>query len=395
VKVAGEIYFISIDLYQYDINLCERIRVSQANQKRKAMSTPINLHEYEQLARERLPEIVYEYYAGGAADELTLTENQLAWGRLRLRPRVLVDVSHVDPSTTVLGQLLSMPVLTAPCAFNALAHPEGECAVARATASAGIIQIVSTLSTHSLEEVAVAAPGPRWFQLYCYRDRGVTRALVERAEAAGYTALCITVDVPVAGQRERDMRNHFQLPPGMNCKNLVPVGLDRLEAVAEGSALQKYINDLWDNSLTWEAVDWLRSLTRLPVLVKGVLTAEDAQLAIECGVAGIVVSNHGGRQLDGAISTCAALLEVVQAVAGRAEVLVDGGIRRGTDVLKALALGARAVLIGRPYLWGLAVGGEAGVRHVLELLRRELEPAMALSGRPTVASIDRTLVERE
>jgi isopentenyl diphosphate isomerase/L-lactate dehydrogenase-like FMN-dependent dehydrogenase len=355
------------------------------------MSTLINLHEYERLARERLPEMVYDYYAGGSTDELTLAENQRAWGKGRLRPRVLVDVSHIDPRTTVLGQPLAMPVLTVPCAFNALAHPEGECAVARATASAGIIQIVSTVSTQSLEEVAVAAPGPRWFQLYCYRDREVTRTLVGRAEAAGYTALCVTVDVPMAGRRERDIRNCFRLPVGISCKNLEPVGLDQMATVDDDSALQKYINDLWDRRLTWEAVDWLRTITHLPVLLKGILTAEDARLAIEHGVAGVVVSNHGGRQLDGAISTCAALPEVVQAIAGRAEVLVDGGIRRGTDVLKALALGALAVLIGRPYVWGLAVDGEAGVRHVLELLRNEIVLAMALLGRPAVSAIDRTL----
>ena len=304
------------------------------------MARPINLCDYERLAPERLPALVYDYYAGGANDELTLAENLQAWGRWHLRPRILVDVADIDPRTTVLGHPLAMPVLTAPCAFNALAHPEGECAVARAAASAGIIQIVSTLSTQSLEEVAMAANGQRWFQLYCYRDRGVTRALVERAEAAGYTALCLTVDVPVAGQRERDIRNGFGLPAGMRCKNLTPVGLDQIELVADDSALQRYINELLDRHLTWESV----------------------------------------------------LPEVVETVAQRAEVLVDGGIRRGTDVLKALALGARAVLIGRPYLWGLAVEGEAGVRHVLELLHQEIVLAMALVGRPVVSAIDRTLL---
>ena len=356
------------------------------------MARPINLCDYERLAPERLPTLVYDYYAGGANDELTLAENLQAWGRWHLRPRILVDVADIDPHTTVLGHPLAMPVLTAPCAFNALAHPEGECAVARAATSAGIIQIVSTLSTQSLEEVATAANGQRWFQLYCYRDRGVTRALVERAEAAGYTALCLTVDVPVAGQRERDIRNGFGLPAGMRCKNLTPVGLDQIELVADDSALQRYINELLDRHLTWESVAWLRSITRLQLLIKGILTGEDADLAIEHGVTGIIVSNHGGRQLDGVLSTCEVLPEVVETVAQRAEVLVDGGIRRGTDVLKALALGARAVLIGRPYLWGLAVEGEAGVRHVLELLHQEIVLAMALVGRPVVSAIDRTLL---
>ena len=356
------------------------------------MARPINLCDYERLAPERLPALVYDYYAGGANDELTLAENLQAWGRWHLRPRILVDVADIDPRTTVLGHPLAMPVLTAPCAFNALAHPEGECAVARAATSAGIIQIVSTLSTQSLEEVAMAANGQRWFQLYCYRDRGVTRALVERAEAAGYTALCLTVDVPVAGQRERDIRNGFGLPAGMRCKNLTPVGLDQIELVADDSALQRYINELLDRHLTWEGVAWLRSITRLQLLIKGILTGEDADLAIEHGVTGIIVSNHGGRQLDGVLSTCEVLPEVVETVAQRAEVLVDGGIRRGTDVLKALALGARAVPIGRPYLWGLAVEGEAGVRHVLELLHQEIVLAMALVGRPVVSAIDRTLL---
>ena len=353
---------------------------------------PINLDEYEALARERSPKMVFNYYAGGANDELTVAENKSAWGRIRLRPRVLVDVSRIDTSTTVLGQTLKMPVLTAPCAFNTLAHPEGECAVARATAATGIIQVVSTAATKSFEEISGASGGRRWFQLYCYRDRGVTRGLVQAAEAAGFSALCLTVDVPVLGRREREIRDRFQLPPGVTMVNLEPFAADRLAATDNPSSLAAYVNDLWDSSLTWEVIGWLRSITKMPVVVKGILTAEDARLALERGVAAIVVSNHGGRQLDGAVPTCEALPEVVEAVGGRVEVLVDGGIRRGADVVKALALGARAVLIGRPYLWGLAVNGEEGVRHVLELLRDEIQLAMALVGRPAVKDIDRTLV---
>ncbi len=355
-------------------------------------SPPVNLQDYETLASKRLPAAVYDYYAGGAGDELTVRENQQAWGRVRLRPRMLVDVSAQDLSTTVLGHPITMPLLTAPCAFNALAHPEGECAVARATATAGIIQIVSTLSTYSLEEVAAASTGTRWFQLYCYRDRSITRILVERAEAAGYTALCLTVDAPMLGRRERDVRNRFSLPAGMSIKNLEQVGLQELTASKDGSAIQKYIADLFDAGLTWDVLDWLRGVTRLPLLVKGILTADDARQAVERGVDGIIVSNHGGRQLDGVLTSCEAMPGIVEAVAGRAEIFVDGGIRRGTDVLKALAMGACAVLIGRPYLWGLAVGGEDGVRRVLELLRAELGLSMALAGRPTIASIDRTLI---
>jgi 4-hydroxymandelate oxidase len=357
--------------------------------------TPINLDDYERLAKERLPQMVFDYYFGGAGDELTIVENRQGWQRLRLRPRVLVDVGTRDLSTTVLGQALSFPVLTAPCAFNALAHPEGECAVARAATAARIIQVVSTAGTHSLEEVAAAAPsGVRWFQLYCYRDRGVTRSLIDRATAAGYRALCLTVDAPLVGRRDRDTRNRFGLPPGMTWKNLEQAGLDRMEAKAEGSALVQYISEIWDPTLTWEAIEWLRTASQLPLVLKGILTADDARRAVDCGAAAIVVSNHGGRQLDGTLPTSEALVEVVDAIGGRAEILVDGGIRRGSDILKALALGARAVLIGRPYLWALAVAGQAGVEHVFELLRDELDLDMALSGRPTIASIDRTLIAR-
>ena len=350
------------------------------------MTQPINLAEYEARARELLPRMVYDYYAGGADDELTVAENVVAWDRLRVRPRVLVDVSQVDCRTTVLGQPIAMPVLTAPCAFNALAHPDGERAVARAATAAGIIQVVSTAATTSLEDVA-AVPGPRWFQLYCYRDREVTRALVLRAEAAGYAALCVTVDVPYLGRREREVRGGFHLPPGVTLRNLEMHAADRIVAAHGESGLTNYVNSLWDPALTWESLDWLRSITRLPIVVKGILTAEDARLALDHGVAAIIVSNHGGRQLDGAVSGAEALPEVVDAAMGRGEVLVDGGIRRGAHVMKALALGARAVLIGRPYLWGLGVGGEAGVRDVLDILRREIVLAMALAGCPGVAQI--------
>jgi 4-hydroxymandelate oxidase len=354
---------------------------------------PINLHDYEQLARERLPQMVFEYYFGGSEDEVTLRENRLCWQRWRLRPRVLVDVATRDLGTTVLGHSTLLPVLTAPCAFNALAHPDGELAVARAAGAAGVIQVVSTAGTYSLEEVAAAAPGAtRWFQLYCYRDRDVTKWLVERAVAAGYQALCLTVDAPLVGRRERDARNRFGLPPGMTWKNLEGVGLDRMEAGDEGSALVRYISEIWDASLTWEAIEWLRGLSPLPLVIKGILTAEDARRAVDHGAAGIIVSNHGGRQLDGTLATGEALGGVVDAVGGQAEVLVDGGIRRGSDILKALALGARAVLIGRPYLWALAASGQSGVAHILDILRDELDLDMALAGCPTIASIDRSLV---
>ena len=339
--------------------------------------------------------MVFDYYVGGAEDEVTVRDNRLGWQQLRLRPRVLVDVATRDLRTKVLGESIAFPVLTAPCAFNALAHPEGECAVARAVTALGLIQVVSTAGTFSLEEVAAAAPdGLRWFQLYCYRDREITKWLVERAAAAGYRAICLTVDAPLVGRRDRDTRNSFGLPPGMTWKNLERVGLDRMEAGGEGSALVKYIAEIWDASLTWEAIAWLRSISPLPLAIKGILTADDARLAVDHGADAIVVSNHGGRQLDGTVPSSEALAEVVAEVGSRAEVLVDGGIRRGSDILKALALGARAVLVGRPYLWALAADGQQGVEHMLALLRDELDLDMALAGRPTIATIDHTLVAR-
>jgi 4-hydroxymandelate oxidase len=354
--------------------------------------TAVNLQDLEALARERLPQMVYDYYAGGANDELTIADNRRAWEAIRLRPRVLVDMSAVDPSTTVLGRPVAMPVLTAPCGFNGLAHPEGERAVARAAAAAGVIQVVSTVATVSLEDVAAAAPGPKWFQLYCYRDREVTRSLVQRAESAGYEALCVTVDVPYLGRREREIRTGFHLPPGVTLKNLEPYAVAEMGAAERDSALRKYVNALWDPGLDWTAIDWLHSITKLPIVLKGVLTGDDATLAADHGATGVIVSNHGGRQLDGAVSAAYALREVVEAVGDRLEVLVDGGIRRGSHVVAAIAMGARAVLIGRPYLWGLAVDGEAGVRHVLDDFRNEVVLAMALCGRGDVPAIDRLLI---
>jgi 4-hydroxymandelate oxidase len=355
------------------------------------MPIPVNLNEYEALARERLSPMIYDYYAGGANEEVTLTENLRSWQRMRLRPRALVDVSRIDTTTTVLGRPVTMPVLTAPCSFNTLAHPDGECAVAAATSAAGIIQIVSMTATQSIEEIAAAVQGLRWLQLICFRDREITRDLVRRAEAADCSALCLTIDQPLQGRRERDIRNRFHLPPGVAMKNLEPYAADRLP-FDNSSGLSKFVDDMFDARNTWEVVSWLRSVTRLPILVKGILAAGDATHALEHGASGVIVSNHGGRQLDGAVSTSEALPSVVDAIGGDAEVLVDGGIRRGTDVLKALALGAQAVVIGRPYLWGLSVDGEAGVSQVLDLLRQEIILAMGLAGRPSLKEIDRTLI---
>jgi isopentenyl diphosphate isomerase/L-lactate dehydrogenase-like FMN-dependent dehydrogenase len=335
---------------------------------------PINVRDYERLAEERLDAGAFAYYAGGAGDEWTLRENEAAFRRWVLRPRVLVDVGSVTTETTVLGTEISMPILVAPTAFHRLAHPDGELATARAAAAAGTIMCLSTLATAGAAEVAEAAPGaPRWYQLYWHPDRGITRAVVEEAADAGFAAIVLTVDLPVLGNRERDLRTGFTVPD-----ELVPAFTKTAShAAAAGSEVLGW---MVDPSLTWSDLEWLRSLSDLPLLVKGVLTAEDAVLAVEHGCAAVVVSNHGGRQLDGVRASLDALPEVVEAIGERCEVLVDGGVRRGTDVVKALALGARAVLVGRAVLWGLAHDGQAGVERVLRLLRAETELALALTG---------------
>jgi isopentenyl diphosphate isomerase/L-lactate dehydrogenase-like FMN-dependent dehydrogenase len=350
----------------------------------------LNLSDYEPLARERLPPATYDYYAGGAEDERTVRGNTEAYSEISLRPRVLVDVSRVDTSIELFGQRISFPVLLAPTAFQRLAHAEGELATARAAKEAGTILVASSLSTVPLEAIADRG-GPVWFQLCLFRERSIAADLVQRAEAAGYGAICLTVTVPVQGNRERDARNRFQLPPGIEMANFTGLDQSRFPETA-GSGLGAYIGRQFDPALDWSALEWLRSRTKLPILLKGVVTPEDARLAVEHGASGLIVSNHGGRQLDGAEPTVRALPRVVEATEGKIPVLVDGGIRRGTDVVTALALGARAVLIGRPYLWALAVDGEAGVARVLALLRREVERTMQLVGAPEVRDITRELV---
>jgi len=339
---------------------------------------PINLFDYEALARTKMDPAHWDFISGGSDDEMTLRANRAAFERIRLRPRVLVDVSVIDTRTNVLGTDVSMPVLVAPTAMHCLAHAEGECATAQAAGRSNTLMIAGTTATRSLEEIARAASGPLWFQLYVYPTLQYAEELVQRAEAAGYKAIVLTVDLPVLGNREKDKRNNFEIPP----PPFVEANFVGVEKEGQG----------WI-TLTWESLAWLRSITPLPILLKGILTAEDALLALEHGMNGIIVSNHGGRQLDTALATIEALPEIVQAVAGRCEVYLDGGIRRGTDILKALALGARAVLVGRPVLWGLAANGAEGAHQVLEILRSELELAMALSGRPTLGSIDRSLVK--
>ena len=355
---------------------------------------PVNVLDFEAVAREKMTPSAYDYYAGGAEDEVTLNENREGFRRLALRPRVLAGTGTVDTRVELLGLSLPYPVALAPTAFNRLGHPDGELAAARAAGKAGTMMCCSTIASTSIEDIASAATGPLWFQLYIYRDREVTRDLVARAEAAGCRALVLTVDTPHLGRRERDMRGGFTLPAHIGIRNLERYGTPDGMRWAQSSSFTEYVHKLLDAGLKWDDVAWLKSITKLPLLIKGILTPEDAALALDHGVSGIVVSNHGGRQLDGAMATIDALPAIATRVAGRVPVLVDGGVRRGTDVFKALALGARAVLIGRAYLWGLAADGEAGVSRVLEMLRAELELTMALAGCPAIAAITPAHVAR-
>lgn len=326
-----------------------------------------------------MTQMAYDYYAGGALDEVTLRRNESAFDDIRLRYRVLRDVSTRDLTTTVLGAEIAMPILVAPTAFHQLAHVEGEVATARAAGRSGTVMILSTLSNRPIEDVVAATTGPTWFQLYVYKDRGLTRDLVARAERAGCTALVLTVDAPFLGSRERDIRNRFELPAHLAASNLT--GNPELVPVEHNaSELASYVGQMFDASLTWEVVDWLAGVTEIPILVKGIVHPEDARLAVEHGASAVIVSNHGGRQLDTAPATIEVLPEIVDAVDGAIEVLLDGGIRRGSDVIKALALGAKAVAVGRPVLWGLAADGESGVEKVLSILRAETDVALGLCG---------------
>ncbi|NXT42419.1 HAOX2 oxidase, partial [Pelecanoides urinatrix] len=326
------------------------------------------LSDFEAYAKKYLPKIAWDFFAAGADDCSTRDENILAYKRIRFRPRMLRDVSMMDIRTKLLGTEISFPVGIAPTGFHQLAWPDGEKSTARAAKAMNICYIASTYSTCTLEEIAAAAPGSlRWFQLYIHRNRAVSQQLVQRAEALGFQGLVLTADLPYTGKRRDDVRNGFRLPPHMKLKNL------------EGAFEVCKMSPL-DPSVTWNDIYWLRSLTHLPIIIKGILTKEDAELAVRHGVQGIIVSNHGGRQLDGGPATIDALVEVVEAVQGRVEVYLDGGIRKGSDVLKALALGAKCVFIGRPALWGLAYKGEEGLQDVLRILQDEFRLSMALAG---------------
>ena len=340
---------------------------------------PINVSELEPLARARMEPGAWDYYAGGAGDELTVADNRDAWNRLRLRPHVLVDVSNIDLGTSAFGAPLGHPVIVAPMAAHHLAHADGEVATARGAAAAGALMTLSTISSRPMEEVAAAAHGaPRWFQLYDPTDREAARALIQRAADAGYSAVALTVDLPLPGNRERDRRNDFGLDLGVHLPPDQPVDPDTGIVVLP--------------TMDWDELAWLRSVCPIPLIAKGVLRADDAIRAVEAGCDGVWVSNHGGRQLDTSITSPEALPEIVDAIRGRALIVVDGGVRRGIDVLKALALGADLVAVGRPVLWGLAVDGAGGVQLVMEILRDELALAMALSGCRSIGEITPDLV---
>ena len=332
----------------------------------------LSLFDFENEAHTRIPHGAWERISGGSADEITLRWNREAYDHIRLKPRILVDVSKLDTRVTLFGQELPFPILLAPTGGQRFIHPEGEVAAARGAAAANSIYVISSSASMKVEDIAKSTKGPVWFQLYVQKDRAFTRDLVQRAEDSGCRALCVTVDSPTFGARNREDRAKKELP-------------ERELPNLKGK-------DYLDPSLTWKDIDWLRSFARRPVLLKGVLNPDDAATAVKVGASGIIVSNHGARNLDTVPATIDALPLVVEKVAGRVPVLVDGGIRRGTDIIKAFALGASAVQIGRPYLWGLGISGAEGVTRVVEILRKEFEIAMALTGRPTIASIDRSVL---
>ena len=367
---------------------CAAPRPERSTPVAPAFADVISLTDLEAIAARRMEHMAWEYVEGAAADEFSLRWNREAYARIRLDPRVLRDVGAVDTRTELLGLELAHPILLAPTALHRLAHPEGELATARGAGAGEALMTLSTLSSETLEDVARAARGPLWFQLYVQKDLGYTAELVQRAEAAGYRALVVTVDTPVDGARYRQQRVRFHLPDGVEMANL--------RGLAQGGAKLDTEHGTFQNilpaRLTWKEIEWLQSQTHLPVLIKGVLNPEDALLARKLNLAGVVVSNHGARNLDTVPATIDALPRIADAVGGELVLLVDGGVRRGTDVLKALALGARAVLVGRPIFHGLAAAGAEGVTRMLAILRRELEMALALTGRARLAEIDRTVL---
>ena len=369
-----------------------------------------NIADLRRLACQRLPRVLFDYIDGGAQDEVTLRSNEEDFNRFKLAQRVLRDVSARDQSVTVLGQKYDLPLILSPTGMTGLFWPNGALEAARAASDAGAGFCLSSMSTSTVEDIAKVAKYPTWFQLYVMRDRGMSRELIERARAARCSALVLTVDLALQGQRDRDVHNGLTIPPTLRVSNLlnfatrpgwvwryltgpkvVPASL-----VKPGQTtlftIAGYVNSQFDQSVTWKDIEWAKSIWGGPLALKGILDPKDAKLAVEHGVDAVIVSNHGGRQLDGVRSAISALPDVVDAVAGKAEVLIDGGVRRGTDVLKAIALGAKACMIGRPYMYGLAAKGRPGVTKALELLRNEIDLALALTGNTSLAGLDRSSI---
>jgi 4-hydroxymandelate oxidase len=360
--------------------------------KKTRPAVPLTLDDFEPAARAVLPQGIYDYIAGGSEDEAALRGNREAFARYRFRFKILASTDHTDLSSELFGHHFRMPVHLAPTAIQRMTHPDGELAAYRAASDAGIAYALSTLSSAAIEEVAAAATGPRWFQLYMHADRAVSASFVERAVDAGYSAILLTVDLPKTGRRERDIRNAFSLPEGLRYANL---DARRSAATADGpDPFAQNVNANANPGLGWADLEWLVAKTSLPVIVKGVVRADDARHAVEAGARGLIVSNHGGRQLDYAIASLDALPEVVEAVGRDVPVLMDGGVRRGTDVLKALSLGAKGVLIGRPFLYALAVGGADAVTRMLGMLREEIELSMTLLGVRRLSELSMDLVTR-
>ena len=392
-----------------------RLRKFEFNGTKRRLAKVGNVDDLRLLAKRRLPGGVFDYFDGAAEDEMTKVENSSAFSKVELRPRVLVDVSSIDTSTTIMGQPVPFPIALSPTGFTRIAHPDGELAVARVAGAVNLPYTLSTLGTRSIEEVAKVATGPLWYQLYVWKDRGLSRELVERARDNGYKAIMLTVDTPVFGRRERDVRRGFTLPPKIGLETFVDGILHpkwtwdfvrsepiTFSAVAgrksvDGSTavtLSDYVNSQFDPTLSWKDLDWIREVSGLPLMLKGIQSVEDAKLAVELGVDAIALSNHGGRQYDGAPAPVALLPRVMNAVGESIEVLVDGGMRRGSDVVKACALGARAVMFGRPYLYGLGAGGEMGVRWAIDHITSGVTRTMGLIGETSITKLSPGVVTR-
>lgn len=391
-----------------------RFKPIELDPVQRRLATAASVEDLRRVAKRRLPAGVFDYIDGGAEDELALGRNAQAYQDIRFNPRILRDVSKIDTGTTLLGKPIPLPLVMAPTGFTRIADPKGELAVARAAARVGVPYALSTMGTRSIEEVAEVCDGPKWFQVYTWRDRGLVRSLLERAAAADYEAILLTVDTAVLGRRERDVRRGYTLPPKIGPGTIVdgmlhpgwtmdflrnePINFASVATdnpAGDGSSavtLADYINSQFDPALSWGEIEWLRSVWDGPIVIKGVQTVADAELAVEHGVDAIALSNHGGRQLDGAPAIIDLVEPVAQAVGGRAEIIADGGVRRGSDIVKALALGATAVMAGRAYLYALGAAGEPGVDHVLNFLAEGMERTMALTGCQQVADIGRDLV---